>query len=83
MSTTIAVFTNSMGEVNKGVVLACDPDGLVKIKWERFDQMIDRLLKQRASSRDMLESSLGERTGWSRPGANRDNGSSLILVDAN
>lgn len=79
----IAIFTNVLGEVNRGVVLAYDPDGLVKIRWERFSQMIDRLLNQRASSRDMLESSLGERTGWSRPGANRENGSSLILVDAN
>ena len=79
----MAVFTNALGEVNRGIVLAYDPEGLVKIRWERFEQMIDRLLGQRASSRDMLESSLGERTGWSRPGANRDNGSSLILVDAN
>ena len=45
---TIAVFTNIFGEVNKGVVLAVDPGGLVKIRWERFDQMIERLLKQRA-----------------------------------
>lgn len=40
---TIAVFTNIFGEVNKGVVLAVDPGGLVKIRWERFDQMIERL----------------------------------------
>lgn len=79
----IAIFTNVLGEVNRGVVLAHDPEGLVKIRWERFSQMIDRLILQRASSRDMLESSLGERTGWSRPGANRENGSSLILVEAN
>lgn len=78
----IAIFTNAMGEVNRGIVLNHDNDGLVQIQWEPFVQLIDRILIQRPSERDILERSLGARVGWSRPCERRDNGSSLVLVES-
>lgn len=78
----IAIFTNAMGEVNRGIVLNRDNDGLVQIQWEPFVQLIDRILIQRPSERDILERSLGARVGWSRPCERRENGSSLVLVQA-
>ncbi len=79
---TVAIFTNVMGEVNRGIVLAYDDNGLVKIQWEPFTELIERILKQRPSERDILERSLGARVGWSRPCERRENGSSLVLVPA-
>lgn len=75
-----AVFTNSKGEVNRGIVLDVDGTGLLKILWEPFYPLIERIVKRNPGERELAEKTLNERAGWSRPRQEDETGSSLVVV---
>lgn len=76
----IATFTNSRGEVNRGVVLDVDESGLLQIRWQPFYQLIERIVKRNPGERELAEKTLGDRIGWSRPRQGDESGASLVVV---
>lgn len=72
-------FTNTMGEVNHGIVIGSDPGGMVLVAWDKFAALLTRLEQQRKVN-DFVRAGLSLRRSWCRVADTIPNGSTTELL---
>ena len=75
----IVRFQNTLGEVNHGIVIGSDPDGLVLVAWDKFADLLTRLERQRKVN-DFVRAGLSLRRSWCRVVDAVPNGSTTELL---
>lgn len=76
----IVKFTNTLGEVNHGIVIGNDPvTGLIFVAWDSFTDLLSRLERQRKVN-DFVRAGLSLRRTWCRIEDTIPNGSTTELL---